>query len=208
MGLATINFSAFWPGQSSGGWPDVSKRPIRKVGIDEKAFRRGHGYSSLMTDLQQSRVIEVVENRDGQAANALFESLGDATQHIDAAAMDMWPAFMKATALNAPQARIVHDRFHVSKHLNEAIDKIRRAESKELADQGKDWLKGTKYLFLRGTQNWSEDHKEQFDMVKELNLKVAKAWAAKEAFAQFWEFRCPGKARTFFNSLEAMGRSS
>ena len=36
-------------------------------------------------------------------------------------------------------------------------------------------------------------------MVKELNLKVAKAWAAKEAFAQFWEFRCPGKARAFFN---------
>ena len=49
------------------------QKPIRKIGIDEKAFRRGHGYSSLMTDLQQSRVIEVVENRDGQAANALVE---------------------------------------------------------------------------------------------------------------------------------------
>ena len=175
------------------------QNPISKIGIDEKAFRRGHGYSSLMTDLQQSRVIEVVENRDSKAANALFESLGDAAHHIDAAAMDMWPAFMKATALNAPQARIVHDRFHVSKYLNEAVDKIRRTESKELADQGKDWLKGTKYLFLRGTQNWNQDHKEQFDMVKELNLKVAKAWAAKEAFAQFWEFRCPGEARAFFN---------
>ena len=152
-----------------------------------------------MTDLQQSRVIEVVENRDGQAANTLFRSLGNQTEHIQAAAMDMWPAYMKATALNAPQARIVHDRFHVSKYLNEAVDKIRKAESKELSSQGKDWLKGTKYLFLRGTQNWNEDHKMMFDIVKELNLKVAKAWAAKEAFAQFWEFRCPGKALNFFN---------
>ena len=152
-----------------------------------------------MTDLQQSRVIEVVENRDGQAANTLFRSLGNQTEHIQAAAMDMWPAYMKATALNAPQARIVHDRFHVSKYLNEAVDKIRKAESKELSSQGKDWLKGTRYLFLRGTQNWNEDHKMMFDIVKELNLKVAKAWAAKEAFAQFWEFRCPGKALNFFN---------
>jgi transposase len=175
------------------------QKPILKVGIDEKAFRRGHGYSTLMTDLEQSRVLEVVENRDKQAANALFESLGDQAGHIQAAAMDMWPAYMNATALNAPEARIVHDRFHVSKHLNEAVDKIRKAESKELDAQGKDWLKGTKYLFLRATHNWNEDQKEMFDMVKELNLKVAKAWAAKEAFTQFWEFRCPGKARTFFN---------
>jgi transposase len=174
--------------------------PIRKIGIDEKSFRKGHRYASIMTDLDRARVVEVQENRDAKAAGALFKSLGASAKKIHAAAMDMWPAFMSATAANAPEARIVHDRFHVAKYLNEAVDKIRRAESKELSSEGKDWLKGTKYLFLRSVENWNEDHKEMFEMVKELNLKVSRAWAAKEAFNQFWEFRCPGKARAFFGN--------
>src|SRR5690606_36098924 len=176
------------------------EEPVRGVGIDEKAFRKGHGYASIMADLDRSRVLEVVENRDGEAAEALFESLGSALEGVRAVAMDMWPAFMGAASRKAPQARIVHDRFHVSKHLNEAVDKVRKAESRELSAQGSDWLKGTKYLFLSGEGGWTDDQRDVFEMVKELNLKVAKAWAAKEAFAQFWQFECPGKAKAFFNN--------
>jgi len=172
----------------------------RRVGVDEKSFRRGHSYASVMTDLEQSRVLEVVENRDGEAARALFDSLGENARRIRAVAMDMWPAFMGAAAAKAPEAVVVHDRFHVSKHLNEAMDKVRKSENRELSSEGKDYLKGTKYLFLRSSQNWSDDHREMFQIVKDLSLKVAKAWAAKDAFSEFWSFRDRGQALAFFNN--------
>ena len=85
--------------------------------------------------------------------------------------------------LNAPQSRIVHDRLHFSKQLNEAINKILLSEFEEPVNQGKDCLKGSKYYFLLVTRNWSEDYKAIFDMVKGIVVKVAKAWAVKEAFA-------------------------
>jgi len=178
----------------------IMDRAVQRVGVDEKSFRRGHGYASIITDLDESRVLEVVENRDGEAAKALFDSLGENAGKIHAVAMDMWPAFMSAAATKAPEAVIVHDRFHVSKYLNGAMDSIRKSESKELSSQGKDYLKGTKYLFLRSSQTWNEDHREMFQVVKDLSLKVAKAWAAKDAFSEFWIYRNRGQALAFFNN--------
>jgi transposase len=176
------------------------RAPARRVGVDEKSYGRGHRYASVMTDLDGSRVLEVVANRDGEAARALFESLGPNAGQIHAVAMDMWPAFMRAAAAKAPEAVVVHDRFHVSKHLNEAMDSVRKSENRELSREGKDYLKGTKYLFLRSSESWSEDHREMFQIVKDLSLKVAKAWAAKDAFSEFWTFRDRGQALAFFNN--------
>jgi transposase len=176
------------------------RAPARRVGVDEKSYGRGHRYASVMTDLDGSRVLEVVANRDGEAARALFESLGPNAGQIHAVAMDMWPAFMRAAAAKAPEAVVVHDRFHVSKHLNEAMDSVRKPENRELSREGKDYLKGTKYLFLRSSESWSEDHREMFQIVKDLSLKVAKAWAAKDAFSEFWTFRDRGQALAFFNN--------
>jgi transposase len=50
---------------------------------------------------------------------------------------------------HAPQADIVHDRFHLVKDLNEAVDKVRRAEHRALLKEGIETLKGSKQLVLR-----------------------------------------------------------
>lgn len=60
--------------------------------------------------------------------------------------IDMWPAFMNATKSNAASAEVVHDRFHISKHLNEAVDQVRPQEHKLLRSQGDERLTGSKQL--------------------------------------------------------------
>ena len=72
---------------------------------------------------------------------------------IEAVAADMWPAFTNSIETNTPKAEIVHDRFHISKHLNEAVDKVRRQENKVLAKADDDRLKGTKQLWLFNPEN-------------------------------------------------------
>jgi transposase len=78
------------------------------------------------------------------------------------------------------------------------VDKVRRQEHKEWMAQGDETLKGTRQLWLYNPQNFSVDQAEEFSALKDLQLKVARAWAAKELFSKFWEYQEEGWARRFF----------
>jgi transposase len=106
---------------------------LAHVGIDEKSFGSGQSYISLLADLDKSRVLEVMEGCDQETAEALWQSLPpEQRRSIEAVALDMAPAFIAASREAVPQAALVHDKFHVAKHLNEAVDTVRRREHKEL----------------------------------------------------------------------------
>lgn len=172
---------------------------LKHLGMDEKSFKRGQSYITLLTDLEQSRVLDVVEERTAEAADQLWETLRpEQKQTVEAVAVDMWEPFIQTIQKQLPDADIVHDKFHVSKYLGEAVDKVRRAEHKELMAQGDETLKGTRQLWLYNPQNFSPDQAEEFSALKHLQLKVARAWAAKELFSKFWEYQEEGWARRFF----------
>ena len=170
------------------------------VGIDEKSFGRGQSYISLLTDLAGSRVLEVVEDRTEEAANDLWKAIPEEQKdQVEAVAMDMWQAFINSAESNVEQAEIVHDRFHISKHLNEAVDKVRRQEHKALKKSGDERLKGSKQLWLFNPENLSEDRWIEFEVLKDQELKTSRAWAIKEQFRWFWEYHYAGNARKFFD---------
>ena len=172
---------------------------INHVGIDEKSFLKGHKYASLMVDIDGERVLDVVEGRTLEAANDLWSRLPEGVRHgVAAVAMDMWDAFITSTKLNAPQADIVHDKFHISKYLNTAVDKVRRAEHKVFMKDGIDTLKGAKYLFLKRPENMTENEKERFGSLRMDNLKAGRAWSIKETFSEFWTYTYQASAEKFF----------
>jgi transposase len=172
---------------------------LHYVGIDEKSFRRGQDYISILTDLTGARVLEVTEGRDEEAANALWDNIPlEQAEQIEAVAIDMWPAFVNSAKTNAPEAEIVHDRFHISKHLNDAVNQVRRQEHKALKQTGDDTLTGTKQLWLFNPENLREEKWLEFQSLKDLELKTSRAWAIKEQFRWFWEYRYAGNARKFF----------
>ena len=117
---------------------------------------------------------------------------------MEAVAVDMWEPFIQTIRKEAPNADVVHDRYHVSAYLNEAVDKVRRQEHKELLAQGDETLKGTRQLWLYNPKNFEVEQAAVFEQLKDLNLKVARAWAAKELFSKFWEYANEGWARRFF----------
>lgn len=183
--------------------------PVRHMGIDEKSFRRGHNYISILTDLDRSRVLDVAEGRDESACDKLFEGLTEEQlKEVKAIAMDMWRAYIKAAESHLPGADIVHDRFHISQHLNQAIDKVRRQEHKVLSGQKDDTLKKSKYLWLTGFENLSEEMRTRFNELQSLGLKVGRAYAFKETFDSFWDYRYPACARKFFKKWYGWARRS
>jgi len=172
---------------------------LKHLGMDEKSFKRGHSYITLLTDLEQSRVPEVAEDRTREAAGQLWDSLSPAQKAaVEAVAVDMWEPFIQSVREQVPAADVVHDKFHVSKYLNEAVDKVRRQEHKELLAQGDETLKGSRQLWLYNPQNFTPDQASEFSALKDLQLKVARAWAAKELFTKFWQYQEAGWARRFF----------
>jgi transposase len=172
---------------------------VAHVGLDEKSFGHGQSYISLLVDLDASRELEVSQDRTTESAEQLWKSLPESQrQKVQAVAMDMSSAYEEATRQFAPQAEIVHDKFHVSKHLNEAVDQVRRLENKDLKSRGDDRLKRTRQLWLFRENNLSEEHVARFGDLRDSDLKTARAWALKENFRWFWSYQYAGRAKTFF----------
>lgn len=174
---------------------------IPYIGIDEKQFRKGHRYISSLVDLDGGCVLDVVEERTESACKALIEKALTEKQQtqVTAVALDMWQAYANAVSDKLPQADIVHDRFHISQHLNEAVDKVRRQENKLLLEQGDGRLKGSKYDWLSNAENVPESHEENFAKLRHSNLKVSRAWAIKESFRHFWDYRSGAWAKRYYD---------
>ena len=164
------------------------EQPIKRLGIDEKSFRSGHRYVSLLNDLEGGRVIDVVEGRDQLGASRRFDALSDAQREkVEAIALDMWRPFINASRENCPGADLIHDRFHVSKPLTEAVDQVRRAETKQLRGEGDERLVGTRWNWLRNEESISDEAWPDFEALKESELKTGRAWSIRECFRWFWE---------------------
>lgn len=147
----------------------------RRAGIDEKSFLRGQNYVSTLCDLDGMRVIEVAHGRTEEDARKLLAALpAEVRGEIKAVAMDMWPAFINAVGGMLPGAEIVFDRFHVSKHMGEAVDAVRRGEHKALSREGDDRLKGSRYFWLRREEGIHPEKREAFEALRDSDLKTAR----------------------------------
>lgn len=172
---------------------------LRLVGLDEKSFGAGQDYVSVMTDLAQAKVLEVVPGNDKESGCQLWQALPEEQREkVQAAAMDMSAGFAAATRQEAPQAAIVHDKFHVSQMLNEAVDQVRRREHRQLQKEGDERLTGSKQLWLYNPENLSDQRYADFEELLKENLKTARAWLHKENFGGFWEQESAWAAEGYF----------
>lgn len=173
------------------------------AGMDEKSFGSGHDYITTLNDLREgeARVIEVVHGRSCEDAVALLEHIPAAQRpQIKAVAMDMWEAYLKACGQVLPDADIVHDRYHISAHLNAAVDRVRKDEHKRLMSVGDDTLKGSKYQWLRTHADKRSSAAVSFRALHALDLKTSRAWHYKEDFRHFWNYLQPAAAERFYEA--------
>jgi len=176
-----------------------SEGGITHIGVDEKSFLKGHRYATIMSDLDNARVLDVARDRKEESLAELFRRIPEEQrQEIAAVAIDMWEPYINAVEQLLPEADIVHDKFHIAKYLGEAVDKVRKSEHRGLKKEGADTLKGTKYLWLTNPRNWSDEQKQQFKELKNQGLKVGRAWSIKEMFSDLWDYTYEKSARNFF----------
>ena len=177
------------------------EQEIAWLGMDEKSFRKGHNYISVLNDIEGRRVLDVVEGRDGKVAEELIKQALSEKQRemVCGVSIDMSAPYIGAIHRNLPHADIVHDKYHISAHLCEGVDKTRRREHKQLMKGGENLLKGKKYQFLTKAEEGMTEEEFTYSQGFGLReLEVSKAWWLKELFNHFWTR--PGKdaAKAYF----------
>lgn len=172
------------------------------IGIDEISIRKGHTYRIVVSDLLRHRPIWFGgEDRSEASMDLFFKELGPKkSRKIRLAVMDMWKAFGNSTHRHAPQAAILYDKFHVMRHLNEALDKIRKSEYARLSDQDRQFVKGQKYTLLAHWKNLSVDGRVALKTLFKANKRLNTAYLLKESFGQLWDYKTEGWARRFFDN--------
>ena len=174
----------------------------RRLGIDEHSYLRHFPFVTMVVDLDKQTVLHVADDRTTESLDAYFAGLSlQARAAIEAIAMDMWEPYRTAVRQHVPDAdaKIVFDRFHVMRHVMEAMDQVRRKEQRVLKQRGDRRLTGTKLLWLKTRmQSFTADQQCAFARLRQSMLKSTRAWAMKEALRRLWEFRSIPRARALF----------
>ena len=175
------------------------------IGIDEIAIRKGHTYRIVVSDLLRGRPIWFGGKDRSEASMAQFYAwLGEKkSARIRLAVMDMWKPFRLATRAQAPQAAILFDKFHIMRHLGEALDTVRKSEYARLAGRDRRYIKGQKYTLLSRRENLTLDSKKALRTLLAANKRLNTAYMLKESFGQLWSYEREAWARRFFENWRA-----
>jgi transposase len=174
------------------------------IGIDEISITKGHTYRIVVSDLVRRRPIWFGgEDRSEASMDAFYAWLGPKkSRRIRLAVMDMWKPFRTSTLKpeHAPQAAILFDKFHILRHLGEALDKVRKAEYARLTDKDRRFIKGQKYTLLSHRENLTTQGRRSLKLLLNANQRLSTAYILKEEFEQLWGYQKEAWSRRFFEN--------
>ena len=170
------------------------------IGVDEISRRKGHVYHTQVYDLSQKRLLWSGDGRDADALRRFFRELGpERCAGIQGVCCDMWAPYAEVIREMLPNATLVFDKFHIIRHLLEAVNTVRKEEAAELKKTQPDLLTDTRYIFLKNPENLTDRQRVRLSFLERLNLKINRAYLLKELFKQVWTYRGKGWAKRFLD---------
>ena len=181
------------------GLRNRKRPPVHVIGMDEVSRRKGQVYLTVVYDLERRVLLWVGEDRTEEAVKKFFtEEMGQRRcSTLQVVCMDMWACYANLVREHAPQAQILFDRFHIVKHLQEAIDEVRRCEMRRLMGREKVTFKSTRWLLLKNPWNLTGAQKERLSTLVRWNTPIVRAHYLKESCQLFWEYRQPKRAQDY-----------
>ncbi len=193
----SVRYAVLW-GIAHDTWKNVVS-----IGIDEIAWRKGHKYLTLVYQIDEGRkrLLFIAEERTQEALHRFFDRLlPEQIVELKFVVSDMWRNYLDVVRDRAGNAVHILDRFHVMKKLNEAVDQVRRDETRRLkADGYEPVLKQTRWCLLKRPENLSDRQTVTLQELLTYNLRTVRAWLLREDFQRFWEYRTASWAGRFLN---------
>lgn len=162
----------------------VDMSGVEMLGMDETSMK-GHNYITLVADLKTHNVLFVTEGKDASTIDAFvkdFKAHGGDPDKINIITCDMSLGFEKGVKACFKNAETIIDKFHVIKHANEAVDKVRKEEAKTNAI-----LKKTKYLWLKNASSLTEHQRRKMESLSSERLKTGRAYSMRVTIQDIYE---------------------
>jgi transposase len=179
--------------------PTKPLRRLRRVGVDELSYRKGHRYLTLVSDHDTGCIVWAKEGKSAETLASFFSELGDSGRlAIETVTIDMSQAYISAVRQHLPHAQIVFDRFHVQQLVSDALDETRREEWRHLRvvdAEAADAVKGLRYTLLKSPWNLTRSQKTRLSTLAADNQRLYRAYLLKESFADILDRRQPNVAR-------------
>jgi transposase len=176
---------------------------IRAIGIDEIHWQHGPRFLTLVyqIDATRKRLLWIGQHRRAKTLLGFFRWFGkERTADLAFVCSDMWKPYLKVVAKKAGHALHILDRFHIAKHLSEAIDQVRRAEVHALRRQGRQpVLTKTRWLLLKRREHQTREQRTRLRELVQLNLRAVRAMLLRETFDPFWTYRSVDWAGAFLD---------
>jgi transposase len=167
------------------------------IGVDETSIKRGHEYITVVNALSEARVLDVFDERKEESLNKLWaQYTPEELEGVEKVAMDMWPPYIASTRkhLSFADDKIVFDKFHIMKHLGDAVDQVRRAEHRQLRAAGDERLAKTRYWWLTHPERLDGEARARIDSLRGGTLRTARAFRYKEHASMLWGYVRRGMA--------------
>jgi transposase len=176
---------------------------IEAIGVDEIQWQRGHHYLTLVYQIEDGmkRLLWVAEERTEESLRGFFQMLSEEVRRsIRFVCSDMWQAYLNVIAEQLPSVVHVLDRFHLMKKMGEAIDQVRRSETRKLEQDGYEpVLKQSRWCLLKRPENLTEKQTVKLAELLQYNLQSVRSYLLREDFQRFWEYTSPGWAAKFLD---------
>jgi len=177
---------------------------ITAVGIDEISYKKGHKYLTMVYQIDENvkRLLWVGKERTEKTLESYFKWFGEErTALLRFFCTDMWGPYLNVIErYKSKDAINILDRYHIMSTLNKKIDEVRRWEAKQLKAKGIEWLKSSRWCFLKRPKNLTSRQCETLSNLLGLNLKTVKAYLMKEDFQRFWSYVYPKNAEKFLDA--------
>ena len=169
--------------------------PISAIGVDEIQYAKGHKYLTLVyqIDPDLTRLLWIGQERTVETFQRFFAMLGtELSSNIQFVCSDMWKPYLHVVREKCSQALHILDRFHIVAKMNEALDDVRAAESRKMAQDGHEpLLKKSRWCILKRKANLTAQQKFRLRDLLRYNLQTVRAYLLKEDFQRFWDYNSP-----------------
>ena len=174
-------------------------RGVTTLGVDEISFCKGRKFATLVYDLDRARVLWVGPGKGRDTIDRFFNECLSTGQkaRITWASCDMSPAYTGAITHHCPNVRLVIDRFHLVKALNQAVDEVRKEQWRALDTQGRKAIKGLRWLLSMHSRHRTKGQSRFLNSLRNSNRRIHRAWVLKDEFEHFWQYCYRASAEKF-----------
>jgi transposase len=172
---------------------------LRRVGMDEISYRRGHRYLFVVVDHDRRRLVWAADRANQASVHAFFDALGPVrTAQLTHISADGAKWLADVITARAPDAVVCADSFHVVRWAMDALDEVRRhtwnqvrvhrGPNKPAIGEGKKvW--DAKWALWKNPDRHSDAERGRLAYIAATHPRLHRAWALKEGLRTVFSLR-------------------